>query len=154
VHHQPVDDLEPAARERRRHRRVADVGGGNDLGGATLGEQVARLQQQLGGVAVAPVLGEDPDIGDVGPVPGRRRRAGDRRAQRAAARRPDGAFGLTGEEADAYRVEFDVVSAALAAGDPGEFGRADAVDQAAVLEAVGRSAASGLPVEPPPSATA
>jgi predicted dehydrogenase len=65
---------------------------------------------------------------------------------------PDGVFGLTGEEADAYRVEFDVVSAALAAGDPTEFGRAGAVDQAAVLEAVGRSAASGLPVEPPPSA--
>ena len=64
---------------------------------------------------------------------------------------PDGVFGLTGEEADAYRVEFDVVSAALAAGDPTEFGRADAVDQAAVLEAVGRSAASGLPVEPAPS---
>jgi predicted dehydrogenase len=65
---------------------------------------------------------------------------------------PDGVFGLIGEEADAYRVEFDVVSAALAAGDPTEFGRADAVDQAAVLEAVGRSAASGLLVEPPPSA--
>ena len=65
---------------------------------------------------------------------------------------PDGVFGLTGEEGDAYRVEFDVVSAALAAGDPTEFGRADAVDQAAVLEAVGRSAASGLPVEPPSSA--
>ena len=65
---------------------------------------------------------------------------------------PDGALGLTGEEADAYRVEFDVVSAALAAGDPTEFGPGDAVDQAAVLEAVGRSAAGGLPVEPPPSA--
>jgi Oxidoreductase family, NAD-binding Rossmann fold len=65
---------------------------------------------------------------------------------------PDGAFGLTGEEADAYRIEFDVVSAAIAAGDPTEFGRVDAVDQAAVLEAVGRSAASGLPVQPPPSA--
>ena len=48
---------------------------------------------------------------------------------------PDGAWGLTGEEADAYRIEFDVVSAAVAAGDPTRFGRADAVDQAAVLEA-------------------
>jgi len=28
---------------------------------------------------------------------------------------PDGALGLTGEEADAYRIEFDVVSAAVAA---------------------------------------
>jgi D-xylose 1-dehydrogenase (NADP+, D-xylono-1,5-lactone-forming) len=65
---------------------------------------------------------------------------------------PDSAWGLTGEEADAYRIEFDVVSTALAASDPPEFGRADAVDQAAVLEAVGRSAASGLPVQPPPSA--
>jgi D-xylose 1-dehydrogenase (NADP+, D-xylono-1,5-lactone-forming) len=55
---------------------------------------------------------------------------------------PDGAFGLTGEEADAYRIEFDVVSAAVAAGDPTEFGRADAVDQAAALEAVARSAAT------------
>ena len=27
---------------------------------------------------------------------------------------PDGAWGLTGEEVDAYRIEFDVVSAALA----------------------------------------
>jgi D-xylose 1-dehydrogenase (NADP+, D-xylono-1,5-lactone-forming) len=65
---------------------------------------------------------------------------------------PDGAFGLTGEEADAYRIEFDVVSAAIAAGDPTGFGRADMVGQAAVLEAVGRSAATGLPVELPPSA--
>ena len=62
---------------------------------------------------------------------------------------PDGAWGLTGEEADAYRIELDVVPAALATGDPTEFGRTDAVDQAAVLEAVGRSAATGLPVEPP-----
>ena len=51
---------------------------------------------------------------------------------------PDGALGLTGEEADAYRIEFDVVSAAVAAGDPTGFGRADVVDQAAVLKAVGR----------------
>jgi hypothetical protein len=65
---------------------------------------------------------------------------------------PDGALRLTGEEADAYRIEFDVVSADIAAGDPTGFGRADAIDQAAVLEAVGRSAASGLPVQPPPSA--
>lgn len=59
---------------------------------------------------------------------------------------------LTGEEADAYRIEFDIVSAAIGAGDAYGFGRADAVDQAAVLEAVGRSAATGLPVAPPPSA--
>jgi xylose dehydrogenase (NAD/NADP) len=65
---------------------------------------------------------------------------------------PDGAFGLTGEEADAYRIELEVVSAGMAAGDPTGFGRADVVDQAAVLEAVGRSAATGLPVQPPPSA--
>jgi hypothetical protein len=65
---------------------------------------------------------------------------------------PDGVWGLTGEEADAYRIEFDVVSATVAAGDPTEFGRADAADRAAVLEAVGRSAATGLLVQPPPSA--
>ena len=65
---------------------------------------------------------------------------------------PDGMHRLTGEEADAYRIEFDVVSAAIADGGGYGFGRADAVDQAAVLEAVGRSAATGLPVAPPPSA--
>jgi hypothetical protein len=35
------------------------------------------------------------------------------------------------------------------AGDPTGFERADVVDQAAVLEAVGRSAATGFPVELP-----
>ena len=38
------------------------------------------------------------------------------------------------------------------AGDPTGFERADVVDQAAVREAVGRSAATGFPVELPPSA--
>ena len=36
---------------------------------------------------------------------------------------PDGVWSLTGEKAAAYRIEFDVVSAAVAAGDPTEFGR-------------------------------
>jgi D-xylose 1-dehydrogenase (NADP+, D-xylono-1,5-lactone-forming) len=53
---------------------------------------------------------------------------------------------------DAYRIEFDAVSGAIAGGLPYEFGRADVVEQAAVLEAIGRSAATGLPVEPPPAA--
>jgi D-xylose 1-dehydrogenase (NADP+, D-xylono-1,5-lactone-forming) len=58
---------------------------------------------------------------------------------------PDGAFGLTGEEADAYRIEFEVVSAAVAADDPTEVRAGDVVDQAAVLEAVGRSAGQRPP---------
>jgi D-xylose 1-dehydrogenase (NADP+, D-xylono-1,5-lactone-forming) len=57
------------------------------------------------------------------------------RTERLAAD-PDGVWGLTGKEADAYRIQFDVVSAAVAAGEPTGFGRADVVDQAAVLEAV------------------
>jgi xylose dehydrogenase (NAD/NADP) len=61
---------------------------------------------------------------------------------------PDGAFGLTGEEADAYRIEFDVVSAAMAAGDPTSFGRADAVDRlrAGRCGRPGRRARGGRPV--------
>jgi hypothetical protein len=56
VHHQPVDHHIPAAAERRRHRGVAYIGGGHDLYGPTLDVQVARLQQQLVGVALAAVL--------------------------------------------------------------------------------------------------
>jgi hypothetical protein len=65
VDHQPVDHHVPAARERRRHRSIIHIGRGPDLGGPTLDQQVARLQQQLLGVAVAPVLREHADVGDV-----------------------------------------------------------------------------------------
>ncbi|WP_433376942.1 Gfo/Idh/MocA family protein [Actinoplanes sp. CA-142083] len=55
--------------------------------------------------------------------------------------------GFVGNETDAYRIEFDVVSEAIAAGKRIEFGRDDAVEQAAVLAALARSAATGVPVE-------
>jgi hypothetical protein len=87
-----------------------------------------------------------PTRGCAGPAPSSWRPGG--RSERLPAD-PDGAFRLTGEEADAHRTGFEVVSAAVAAGDATEFGRTDVVDQAAVLEAVGRWAATGRPVEPP-----
>jgi D-xylose 1-dehydrogenase (NADP+, D-xylono-1,5-lactone-forming) len=60
---------------------------------------------------------------------------------------PDGALGLTDPERDVYRIELDTVSAALAGGGEPWFGRADAVAQAAALEALYRSAELGAPVE-------
>jgi xylose dehydrogenase (NAD/NADP) len=60
---------------------------------------------------------------------------------------PAGAVDLTGEEADAYRIEFDTVSAAIIDGGPTPFGRQDAADQATVLQALRRSAGQGAPVE-------
>jgi D-xylose 1-dehydrogenase (NADP+, D-xylono-1,5-lactone-forming) len=60
---------------------------------------------------------------------------------------PTGAFDLTGEEADAYRIEFDTVSAAIIDGEPPPFGRQDAVDQATALAALRRSGQQGTPVE-------
>jgi xylose dehydrogenase (NAD/NADP) len=53
---------------------------------------------------------------------------------------PDGAFGLTGGEADAYRIEFETASAAIAGEVRPEFGRLDAVEQAGVLELIRQSA--------------
>jgi D-xylose 1-dehydrogenase (NADP+, D-xylono-1,5-lactone-forming) len=54
--------------------------------------------------------------------------------------------GLTGAEADPYRIEFDTVSAAIAGGGPLEFGRSDLVAQATAVEALMRSATTGSPV--------
>jgi xylose dehydrogenase (NAD/NADP) len=59
---------------------------------------------------------------------------------------PDGAFGLTDPERDVYRIELDTVSATLTAGGEPPFGRADAVAQATVLEALHRSAELTAPV--------
>jgi D-xylose 1-dehydrogenase (NADP+, D-xylono-1,5-lactone-forming) len=59
---------------------------------------------------------------------------------------PDGTRGLTGAESDAYRIEVDTVSAAFAGAAPLEFGRADAVAQATVYEALMRSATTEAPV--------
>ncbi|KDN77619.1 oxidoreductase [Streptomyces olindensis] len=68
---------------------------------------------------------------------------------------PDGAFGLTfaddPDNADAYRIEFEAASHAITHGTTPLFGRADAIDQAAVVDAVRRAAALGRPVAPPPS---
>ncbi len=59
---------------------------------------------------------------------------------------PEGTYGLTGAEADVYRIELDTASAViLGEREPG-FGREDAVELARVLERVQRSAASGVPV--------
>jgi xylose dehydrogenase (NAD/NADP) len=49
---------------------------------------------------------------------------------------PDGLFNLAHDESDAYRIEFDTVSAAILTGAQPTYGRADAVEQARVLEAI------------------
>jgi len=59
---------------------------------------------------------------------------------------PDGRFALTGTEADVYRVEIDTVSAAIAGDLTLEFGRQDALDQVAALEAIRGSIERGSPV--------
>jgi predicted dehydrogenase len=59
---------------------------------------------------------------------------------------PDGQFALTGQEQDAYRIEFDTFEQIVAGTRPQPFGRADAVAQAATLEAVLRAARTGTPV--------
>jgi len=61
---------------------------------------------------------------------------------------PDAAYGLTGAEADVYRIELDTASAAIRGERDPDFGRADAVELARVLELVRWSAESGLPVTP------
>jgi predicted dehydrogenase len=67
----------------------------------------------------------------------------DGRVERVAAD-PEGAFGLTGSDADAYRIEFETASAAVAGRVAPAYGRADAVEQAAVIEAVRRAAREGV----------
>jgi xylose dehydrogenase (NAD/NADP) len=56
---------------------------------------------------------------------------------------PDGAFGLGPGEDDASRIELDAASRAIAGGTPPRFGRADAVEQAVVIETVRRAAGEG-----------
>jgi len=56
---------------------------------------------------------------------------------------PEGTYGLTGSEEDAYRIEFDAFEQVVAGERPQPFGRADAVAQAATLEAVLRAARTG-----------
>jgi xylose dehydrogenase (NAD/NADP) len=62
---------------------------------------------------------------------------------------PDGTLGPTDPDHDVYRIELDSVSAVLAAGGELVFGRADAVAQATVLEALHRSTEQGAPVDLP-----
>jgi xylose dehydrogenase (NAD/NADP) len=60
---------------------------------------------------------------------------------------PEGALGLTDPGHDVYRIELDTVSAAISGGGEPSFGRADAVAQATVLEALARSADRATPVD-------
>ena len=60
---------------------------------------------------------------------------------------PDGAFALTGTEADVYLIEIGTVSAAIEGGAELEFGRRDAMDQIAAIEAVRRSIETGRAVQ-------
>src|ERR1039458_5404365 len=55
-------------------------------------------------------------------------------AKAAVAIAPDGAFCLAHDDSDAYRIEFDTISSAILGGGQTAFGRADAVEQAQVLE--------------------
>jgi D-xylose 1-dehydrogenase (NADP+, D-xylono-1,5-lactone-forming) len=64
---------------------------------------------------------------------------------------PEGALALTDPDHDVYRIELDTTSAALAASEEPPFGRADAIAQATVLEALHRSADLGTPVDPRPA---
>jgi D-xylose 1-dehydrogenase (NADP+, D-xylono-1,5-lactone-forming) len=59
---------------------------------------------------------------------------------------PTRRYGLTGEEADPYRIEFETVSTAISTGGPLEFGPPDAIAQATTFEALMRSATTGSPV--------
>jgi D-xylose 1-dehydrogenase (NADP+, D-xylono-1,5-lactone-forming) len=65
---------------------------------------------------------------------------------------PENKYALTyrdnPDNEDAYRIEFEAASRAIASGTAPTFGPTDAIDQAAVLEAVGRSAATAEPVRP------
>jgi D-xylose 1-dehydrogenase (NADP+, D-xylono-1,5-lactone-forming) len=61
---------------------------------------------------------------------------------------PAGAFRLTRPDLDAYRIEFEATSAAIQGRGQPPFGRADAVAQAQVLEALHRSSVDAAPVGP------
>jgi xylose dehydrogenase (NAD/NADP) len=53
---------------------------------------------------------------------------------------PDVTFNLVHDDSDAYRIEMDTISAAILSGEQTPYGRADAVEQARVLESVRDSA--------------
>ena len=62
---------------------------------------------------------------------------------------PTGEYALSTDpdNDDAYRTEFEAASRAIAGGAAPTFGRADAVDQAAAIEAVRRAAATGTRID-------
>jgi predicted dehydrogenase len=59
---------------------------------------------------------------------------------------PEGAYALAHDASDVYRVELDTVSGAIASGAGLPFGAADAIDQAAALQALARSSEIAAPV--------
>jgi predicted dehydrogenase len=59
---------------------------------------------------------------------------------------PEGAYALARDASDVYRVELDTVSGAIASGAGLPFGAADAIDQAAALQALARSSEIAAPV--------
>jgi D-xylose 1-dehydrogenase (NADP+, D-xylono-1,5-lactone-forming) len=64
---------------------------------------------------------------------------------------PAGQYGLTTDpdNNDAYRIEFEAASRTIADPATPTFGRADAIDQAAAIEAVRRAAATGTRIDLP-----
>ena len=59
---------------------------------------------------------------------------------------PAGRHGLTGAEADPYRIEIAAVNAAITGDAPLEFGPGDAIAQATAYQAMIRSAKVGQPI--------
>jgi hypothetical protein len=59
---------------------------------------------------------------------------------------PEGAYALAHDGGDVYRVELETVSGAIASGAELPFGAADAIDQAAALQALARSSELAAPV--------
>src|SRR5262249_3621377 len=59
---------------------------------------------------------------------------------------PDGEYALAHDDQDVYRIELDAVSGAIASGAELPFGPADAIDQAAALQALARSSEIAAPV--------
>jgi D-xylose 1-dehydrogenase (NADP+, D-xylono-1,5-lactone-forming) len=66
---------------------------------------------------------------------------------------PTGKYGLSAypDNDDAYRIELDTACRVIAGNAEPRFGRADAIDQAAVIEATRKSAIAGVRVDLPPA---
>jgi predicted dehydrogenase len=59
---------------------------------------------------------------------------------------PEGAYALAHDDGDVYRIELETVSGTIASGAELPFGPADAIDQAAALQALARSSEPAAPV--------